>query len=78
MAKAMLKTLFAAMFAAAIMGAPAMADTAHDFAFDKIEGGKLPMSQFKGKAVLAANLMAAAIKRAGKYDYRAACTDTVS
>ena len=30
----------------------------------------------KGKAVLAANLMAAAIKRAGKYDYRAACTDT--
>jgi hypothetical protein len=25
---------------------------------------------------LAANLMAAAIKRAGKYDYRAACTDT--
>ena len=30
----------------------------------------------KGKAVLAANLMAAAIKRAGKYDYRANCTDT--
>lgn len=30
----------------------------------------------KGKAVLAANLMAAAIKRAGKYDYRAECTDT--
>lgn len=29
----------------------------------------------KGKAVLAANLMAAAIKRAGKYDYRADCTD---
>jgi glutathione peroxidase len=55
MAKAMLKTLFAAMFAAAIMGAPAMADTAHDFAFDKIEGGKLPMSQFKGKAVLVVN-----------------------
>jgi hypothetical protein len=30
----------------------------------------------KGKAVLAANLMAAAIKRAGKYDYRATCSDT--
>jgi hypothetical protein len=29
----------------------------------------------KGKAVLAANLMAAAIKRAGKYDYRATCSD---
>ena len=29
----------------------------------------------KGKAVLAANLMAAAIKRAGKYDYRAMVTD---
>lgn len=29
----------------------------------------------KGKAVLAANLMAAAIKRAGKYDYRAMVND---
>jgi hypothetical protein len=29
----------------------------------------------KGKAVLAANLMAASIKRAGKYDYRATCSD---
>jgi hypothetical protein len=29
----------------------------------------------KGKAVLAANLMAAAIKRAGKYDYRSAVND---
>lgn len=28
-----------------------------------------------GKVVLAANLMAAAIKRAGRYDYRADCTD---
>jgi len=31
----------------------------------------------KGKAVLASNLMAAAIKRAGKYDYRATVTDTL-
>jgi hypothetical protein len=30
----------------------------------------------KGKAVLAANLMAASVKRAGKYDYRATCSDT--
>jgi hypothetical protein len=30
----------------------------------------------KGKAVLAAHLMAASIKRAGKYDYRATCSDT--
>ena len=30
----------------------------------------------KGKAVLAANLMAASIKRAGKYDYRATCSDS--
>lgn len=28
-----------------------------------------------GKVVLAANLMAAAVKRAGRYDYRADCTD---
>ena len=32
-----------------------MAETAHDFAFEKIEGGALPMSQFKGKAVLVVN-----------------------
>lgn len=31
----------------------------------------------KGKAVLAANLMAAAVKRAGKYDYRATVNDTM-
>lgn len=30
----------------------------------------------KGKAVLASNLMAASVKRAGKYDYRATLTDT--
>ena len=55
MAKTMLKTLFAATFAAAIMGGPAMAETAHDFAFEKLEGGKLPMSEYKGKAVLVVN-----------------------
>jgi len=40
--------------------------------FDAMSG----LHIIKGKAVLAANLMAAAIKRAGKYDYRATCSDT--
>lgn len=39
--------------------------------FDAMSG----LHIIKGKAVLAANLMAAAIKRAGKYDYRAMVTD---
>ena len=55
MAKSVLRTLFAATFAVAMMGAPAMADSAHDFVFEKLEGGKLPMSDFKGKAVLVVN-----------------------
>jgi glutathione peroxidase len=55
MAKSVLRTLFAATFAVAMMGVPAMADSAHDFAFEKLEGGKLPMSEFKGKAVLVVN-----------------------
>ena len=40
--------------------------------FDAMSG----LHIIKGKAVLAANLMAAAIKRAGKYDYRADCSDS--
>ncbi len=55
MVKTMLKTFLAAAFAAAMMGGPAMADTAHDFVFEKLEGGKLDMSQYKGKAVLVVN-----------------------
>ncbi len=55
MVKTMLKAVFAAVFAAAVMGGPAMADTAHDFVFEKLEGGKLDMSQYKGKAVLVVN-----------------------
>lgn len=55
MAKTMLKTVFAAVFAAAMMGGPAMAESAHDFVFEKLEGGKLDMSQYKGKAVLVVN-----------------------
>ena len=39
--------------------------------FDAMSG----LHIIKGKAVLAANLMAAAIQRAGKYDYRAMVTD---
>ncbi len=51
----MLKTLSAAGLAVAMMGGAAMAATGHDFTFEKIEGGKLPMSSFKGKAVLVVN-----------------------
>jgi len=36
-------------------GGAAMATSAHDFSFDAIEGGPLPMSTFKGKAVLVVN-----------------------
>ena len=36
-------------------GATAMAETAHDFAFSSIDGGALPMSEYKGKAVLVVN-----------------------
>lgn len=55
MAKTMLKTFLAVVFSAAMMGGPAMAETAHDFVFEKLEGGKLEMSQYKGKAVLVVN-----------------------
>lgn len=52
----MLRTfMVAAVAAAAMMEAPAMAETAHDFVFEKLEGGKLDMSQYKGKAVLVVN-----------------------
>jgi len=37
------------------IGGTAMAADAHDFSFDAIEGGPLPMSKFKGKAVLVVN-----------------------
>jgi glutathione peroxidase len=50
-----LKALFAAALALAMMGGQAMAETAHDFVFDRLEGGKLSMSEFKGKAVLVVN-----------------------
>lgn len=38
-----------------LTGGAVMAKNAHDFAFEAIEGGPLPMSQFKGKAVLVVN-----------------------
>ena len=50
-----LKTVFAAGLATLMMSGAAMAATGHDFTFEKIEGGKLPMSTFKGKAVLVVN-----------------------
>ncbi|MSO72204.1 MAG: glutathione peroxidase [Rhodospirillaceae bacterium] len=49
---------FASCFALAaglLWGSPAMAKNAHDFAFEGIEGGPLPMSKFKGKVVLVVN-----------------------
>ena len=52
------RTVTAALFASTLTltGAlPAMAESAHDFAFDAIEGGDLPMSQYRGKAVLVVN-----------------------
>lgn len=49
----MLTTLCAA--AALMMAGTAIAATGHDFDFEKIDGGKLPMSSFKGKAVLVVN-----------------------
>jgi glutathione peroxidase len=36
-------------------GATAMAETAHDFSFSSIDGGALPLSDYKGKAVLVVN-----------------------
>ena len=44
-----------ALVASTALGGAAMAGTAYDYAFEKIEGGALPMSQFKGKAVLVVN-----------------------
>jgi len=49
------KTICAAGLAAFLMGGSAMAETGHDFTFERIEGGALPMSEFKGKAVLVVN-----------------------
>ncbi len=45
----------AVLFAGLVLGGPVMATNAHDFSFDAIEGGPLPMSSFKGKAVLVVN-----------------------
>lgn len=51
-----MKTLLALILAALLpFTAAAQAKTAHDFAFDAIEGGPLPLSQYAGKAVLVVN-----------------------
>jgi glutathione peroxidase len=50
------KVLAAAVITAgAFMGGSVMAGTAYDYTFDKIDGGQLPLSQYKGKAVLVVN-----------------------
>lgn len=50
-----LRMLAAAGVATVMMGVQAVAQTAHDFVFEKLEGGALSMSEFKGKAVLVVN-----------------------
>ncbi|MGB1876707.1 MAG: glutathione peroxidase [Rhodospirillaceae bacterium] len=52
------RSLIAALIAATVSlagGNQAMAETAHDFSFDSIDGGALPLSQYEGKAVLVVN-----------------------
>lgn len=43
------------LLASSLFGGPAMAKNAHDFSFESIDGGPLPMSKYKGKAVLVVN-----------------------
>jgi glutathione peroxidase len=38
-----------------LTGGAAMAKNAHDFSFESIDGGPLPLAQYKGKAVLVVN-----------------------
>ncbi len=45
----------AAVVLALTLGTPVLAGNAHDFSFEKIDGGALPLAQFKGKAVLVVN-----------------------
>ena len=54
----MMKTLFLPLlFASLLWAAPstALAGPAHDFAFRAIDGGELPLSAYRGKAVLVVN-----------------------
>lgn len=46
---------FAAVMLMAIPSAQAVGQTAHDFSFTAIDGGPLPLSDFRGKAVLVVN-----------------------
>ena len=45
----------AVLAAGLLIGAPAMATNAYDFAFENIDGGELPLAQYKGKVVLVVN-----------------------
>ena len=44
-----------ALLATLLLPGLAMAETAFDFAFKKLEGGELPLSAYKGKALLVVN-----------------------
>lgn len=51
-----LKAVGAAVVAASLLvGGSAMAKNAYDFSFKNIDGGQLPLSKYKGKAVLVVN-----------------------
>ncbi len=52
------RTVASIFFSAAVAltgGSTAMADTAHDFSFESIDGGAITMSSYEGKAVLVVN-----------------------
>jgi len=55
MSRRTLSTVFFAAVLAVFGGNQAMAESAHDFTFDAIDGGSLPMSGYEGKAVLVVN-----------------------
>ena len=50
------KTLFAAALGMAVMSASAMAASVYDFTLNSIDGKPVPLSDFKGKAVLLVNV----------------------
>jgi len=57
MVRQALTKLFGALLVAVTLfsGTPVMAMNAHDFTFESIDGGQLPLAQYKGKAVLIVN-----------------------
>jgi glutathione peroxidase len=50
------KSLFAAAFGLALMSASAMAGSIYDYTLNSIDGKPMPLSEFKGKAVMLVNV----------------------